>query len=77
MERYKNLSGKSKITSYSIDENSITILFDNESFYLYSIMKVGLANMNQMKKLALQGLGLNSFINKNVSKLYDKKWKRV
>lgn len=75
MEKYKNLSGESNITSYLIDENSITILFNDGGFYLYSTMKVGLANMNQMKKLALQGHGLNGFINKNVRKLFDKKWR--
>jgi len=75
MEKYNNLSGESNITSYSIDENSITILFNNGWFYLYSTMKVGLANMDQMKTLAIKGFGLNSFINKNVRELFDKKWR--
>ncbi len=75
MERYKNLSGKSNIYAYQIDDESIIILFNDGWFYSYSSMSAGFANVNQMKILANNGFGLNSFIMTKVKKLYERKWR--
>lgn len=75
MDVYKNLSGQSNIKEYEFTDYSITVMFSDGDYYLYSTSKAGLNNIIQMKSLALSGRGLNSFINKNVKKLYDKKWK--
>lgn len=74
MERYKNLSGKSNIHSYQIDNESITILFNDGWFYSYSNTSAGFSNIDQMQLLAKNGFGLNSFIMRHVRKLYAKKW---
>jgi hypothetical protein len=75
MDAYKNLSGQSNVKAYELTDYSITVLFNDGDYYLYSTNKIGLSNLTQMKSLAAKGSGLNSFINKNVRKLYDKKWK--
>ena len=40
--------------------------------YTYSYKSAGVENVEQMKKLARQGYGLNSFINKNVKYDYER-----
>ena len=75
MERYKNLSGTSSISFYQCNVDSITIRFNDGWFYLYSNMSAGAGNISQMKTLAIDGFGLNSFIMKNVKKHYIRKWK--
>jgi hypothetical protein len=75
MDVYKNLSGQSNVKAYEFTDYSITVQFSDGYYYLYSTSKAGLDNVIQMKSLAKNGKGLNSFINKNVKKLYDKKWK--
>lgn len=75
MEKYKNLSCNSSIDAFELADGSITILFDDGWLYQYSIVKAGSENIAQMKLLAKNGHGLNSYIIKNVRKLYDKKWR--
>lgn len=74
MERYKNLSGNSGIQAYELGEDRITVLFKDDWYYLYTNNSAGNNNISQMKKLAIAGTGLNSFINKNVKYDYEKKW---
>ena len=45
---------------------------DTESVYRYSYESAGLKNVEEMKRLAAQGHGLNSFINRRVKYLYEK-----
>lgn len=79
METYKNLSGQSNVSRYEIGENYITVEFktrgkDGCNSYKYSYMSAGHTNVEQMKKLAIAGFGLNSFINTHVKKAYERKW---
>jgi hypothetical protein len=73
MDRYKNLSGGSNVFSYVIGDDRISVQFKDGSTYLYTNARTGIRNIDQMKKLAVQGRGLNSFINTNVRKLYEAK----
>lgn len=73
METYKNLNGDSGITGYEIGYDQITVEFKDGSAYLYTNSSAGSNNIEQMKTLARNGKGLNSFINKYVRKLYAKK----
>ncbi len=72
MERYLNLSGISPIVFYEIAETSITVWYlDSKRTYTYSYRKAGREHVEVLKVLARSGLGLSTFINRNVRSLYD------
>ena len=75
MIQYKNLSGTSGVYAYEIAPDSITILFTNGYYYLYNTSSTSLFNIEQMKRLAIAGSGLNSFIGKTVKDGYHSKWR--
>ncbi len=70
MERYKNLSGKSGVSAFEIGNDYIKVKFKDGLGYVYNKSVTGFQNISTMKVLALNGLGLNTFINKSVRKLY-------
>lgn len=73
MERYKNLDGNSGVYSYELRPNAIAVKFDGTSqIYVYSYSRAGHIFVEQMKLLAVSGRGLNSFIQKNARRLYDR-----
>lgn len=72
MEIYKNLSGRSGVFSYESGADFIVIQFGTGSIYTYSYSSAGKENIEEMKRLAVQGKGLNSFINLYVRYLYVK-----
>jgi len=72
METYKNLGGNSNVIAYEIGSDSITVQFGDGSTYLYTYQSAGQSNIEHMKTLAIAGSGLNSFIMRNVKKLYVK-----
>lgn len=72
MEKYKNLGRDSNVESYEIGKDSIRVKFNGTTkVYSYSYRKAGLDHVEQMKVLARNGSGLNSYINRNVKNLYD------
>jgi hypothetical protein len=73
MTRYANLNRDSAVLSYEITEDSITVEFDSRSVYLYTYISAGVANIEQMKSLAIAGKGLCSFIGRVVKKQYAAK----
>ena len=77
MEIYKNLGRDSGVESYEIGDDFIIVKFlkigkNGRGVYKYSHVSAGIQNVNEMKRLAYCGEGLNSFINKNVKNLYVK-----
>ena len=70
MERYKNLNGNSGIVAYEIGEDFVRVKFSSGGIYLYTNESAGKNNLYQMKKLAVGGRGLNSFINRYVKYKY-------
>jgi len=70
MKRYKDLGGKSGIDSFELGPRYITVWFSNRSAYVYNYIKPGRTNTEEMKKLALAGQGLNSYIGKYVGKKF-------
>lgn len=73
MERYKNLDGNSAVYSYELRIDAIAGKFDGTSqIYVYSYARAGQTFVEQMKLLAVGGRGLNSFIQKNARRLYDR-----
>lgn len=80
MEIYKNLSGQSNVSRYETGQDYMDVEFkthnkkDGCNTYRYSYRSTGQSNVDYMKKLAIAGIGLNSFISTNVKKLYERKW---
>ena len=73
MERYRNIDGDSGVAAYEIGPDYIRVQFKDSSVYLYTYASAGSHNIDQMKKLAAAGDGLNAFINRNVRKSYERK----
>jgi len=73
MEHYKNLGGDSGVAAYEIGPGSITVQFKDGSVYLYTDQSAGAASIAEMQRLAKDGQGLNSFINRVVKKGYARK----
>ena len=73
MKRYRNRGGDSGVVAYEIGSDSITVMFSDGSIYLYTYQSAGSANIEHLKRLAIDGEGLNSFINRCVRKDYARK----
>lgn len=73
METYQNVNGNSGIAGYEIGDTCIQVKFaDTGRVYCYSYESAGRENVEEMKRLAAQGYGLNSFINRRIKYLYEK-----
>ena len=70
MKEYRNLGGDSGILGYEFGSDSIRVEFSNGSVYLYTYASAGKGNIEEMKRLAINGQGLNSFINRSVRLKY-------
>ena len=73
MERYKNLRGDSGVVAYENGPDFIKVQFGDGSAYLYTYASAGTQNVEHMKQLAIDGQGLNAFINTTVRKAYARK----
>jgi len=72
MERYRNSGGDSGISSYEIGDDFIIVKFTGTfRTYRYSYRKAGQHHIENMKRLAKSGSGLNGYINQYVKNLYD------
>lgn len=68
---YKNLGGNTDIHAFLTGTDYIDVQFDGGKVYRYSYYSAGKDKVEQMKKLAAQGQGLNSYITKNARKDYE------
>lgn len=73
IERYKNRGGDSNVARYEIGADYLKVEFGDGGIYLFDYTKPGRESVERMKKLAIAGEGLNSFINTNVRKNYSRK----
>ena len=73
MESYANAGGDSGVVAYEVGDDSIAVQFKGGAEYLYNYASTGQANVEQMKKLARAGQGLNSYISRVVKKAYARK----
>ena len=73
MERYKNLAGDAGVTAYEIGPDFIKVRVGDSTVYVYTYASAGSANIEQMKRLAIGGRGLTTFISTKVRKRYA--WK--
>ena len=73
MTPYKDLSGNSGVTAFEIRETAIVIRFKHGGSYLYDYQIPGRADVEEMKRLAVNGRGLATYINKRVRKRFVRK----
>ncbi len=62
MRRYGDPEGTSSVRAFEFSVDSITVEFSDGTVYLYNHSSAGLANVQQMKQLALSGKGLDHYI---------------
>lgn len=73
MEKYQNLGGDSGVIFYEINDESIKVWFNDGKWYFYTYTSAGSSNIEEMKRLAQQGQGLNAYINQYVRDKYESK----
>ena len=72
MPAYRNFGLDSGVVAYDLGVDWIKVTFKDGSAYLYNYAVTGRHNVEQMKRLAETGQGLNAFINRTVRKRYAK-----
>ena len=70
MKQYIDINGDSGVAYYENGADYIKVQFKDGSVYNYTYSSAGQTNIENMKKLAELGDGLNSYINKYARKLY-------
>lgn len=73
MPRYKNLEGNSGVSAYQIGSDSIAVAFGPDDIYLYTYASAGKKMIEKMKKLAIAGKGLSTYISQKVKDKFEKK----
>ncbi|MBL4670921.1 MAG: hypothetical protein JKX81_01575 [Arenicella sp.] len=72
MQRYADLNDDSGVSSYDIGDSDIKVWFNRDTAsYIYSYSSAGQYHLEYMKKLALSGKGLNTYIDRNVKREYE------
>lgn len=73
MERYRNSGGNSGVSAFEIGSDYIIVKFSGSAkTYTYSNGgRAGQNHVDNMKRLAIRGSGLNSYINRFVKNLFD------
>jgi hypothetical protein len=70
---YKDLSGNSGVRHYAIGQTSIRVWFEDGGLYEYDETKPGELHVARMKRLAEEGRGLATYINRHVRENYARK----
>ncbi|MBO9635768.1 MAG: hypothetical protein J7578_21870 [Chitinophagaceae bacterium] len=73
MEHYLNKSGKSPITKFLIEDEKVTVWYNDDTSYSYSYARAGQPIVDKIRELALEGEGLATFISQSAKFLYDHK----
>ena len=73
LSRYAALSGRSGIDAYEIRDRSIIVRFKHAGAYVYSYDMPGADEVEEMKRLAIAGKDLSTYISRNVRRRYAKK----
>ncbi|WP_353554184.1 hypothetical protein [Paraburkholderia terrae] len=66
MKRYRDLSGQSGVVAYEVSDDAITVKFRDGDVYLYDYATTGLREVEEMKRLAVAGQGLSTYISRYV-----------
>lgn len=72
MQTYSNLGGDSGVKAFEIGFDYIKVQFQTGRVYTYSYRSAGQIKVEEMKRLATQGCGLNSYIMRHARMDYEK-----
>lgn len=70
MQRYSDIDRDSGVVQYESGNDYIKVKFSDGAVYLYNYASAGSHHIENMKRLAAKGDGLNAYINKHVSNRY-------
>lgn len=75
MPVYRDVDGDSGVIFYRYGEDWIEVEFQRgiERYYTYTYASAGVGHIEQTKRLADAGDGLNAYINNNVAKRFASK----
>jgi hypothetical protein len=73
MKRYLDVSSTSGVRAYEIAEQSVTVQFADGVTYVYSYASAGRERVEEMKRCALAGRGLSTYISQHVREAYASK----
>ena len=73
MQRYANLSGDSGVVAFEAGTDFIRVRFAGGDVYRYDRSRPGARHLAQMKRLALSGRGLSTYISRHVRTDYATK----
>lgn len=73
MDRYANRSRDSGVKAYSLGDDYIIVRFVGGDTYCYTYHSAGKRHIEAMKKLALAGKGLSTYISQNIRDNYEKR----
>jgi hypothetical protein len=73
MRRYRDSHGDSGVAAYELTPDSITVRFVDGCVYLYDGSRPGAEHVAEMQRLAVAGVGLNTYINQFVRDCYAAK----
>jgi predicted Ser/Thr protein kinase len=71
MEEYKG-SANGGISAFELQEQAIVVMFNDGKTYLYDYTKPGKQHVENMKRLAVKGKGLTTYINQNIRNNYSR-----
>jgi hypothetical protein len=73
MKPYANRGGNSNVESYEIGNDYIAVKFKGKNkIYVYSYSTAGAQNVDQAKKIAENGSGLNNYIMLNMKNNFER-----
>lgn len=73
MQNYRNLHGNSGVRAYEFGDDYIRVQFTSGSVYLYTVESAGEESIEEMKKLAEAGEGLNRYIIQHVAQSFARR----
>ena len=75
MKRYKDITGRSGVTAYETGPDNICVEFNSDAVYVYTYASAGKRVVERMKKLAVAGKGLSTYISQKVKEKFESKLK--
>lgn len=66
MKRYRDLTGHSGVEAYEILDDAIVVAFKGGGVYRYDVRHPGRLAVAVMKRLAVEGRGLSTYITRNI-----------
>lgn len=73
MKPYRNLNGNSGVTAYEIAPHTVAVQFAGGDIYVYSYASAGSAHVEELKRRAIAGRGLATFISQHLRHAYESK----